>query len=264
MNKYGQPLKASISQTLLPVLTRDGRVHGWFPITAHTFDGTETTYNVPDSSSAGHITLPITTVTTDSGNGVGQYMAALFPVGGQGKASNYKPWASSSLVPADQGYFRWYQMPAETWVLNFGLGTLLTAMSTRMNLTVAPATNPGAPGVTTPAAITWQASVEYESLLGDCEFFDFNWITLFAATTCTAAPLRIVVTSNPAPIAPATVPPMVASVIGKPQATVNGVVYDSIRIMKLADLIPGAYAFTFNVYDVLGQVTAVTLNLTVA
>jgi hypothetical protein len=261
MNKYGLPLKTPIIQTILPAMNDHGIMYGWYPISATTFTGAETTFTLPDSGNGGAGTVvPLKSVTTDSGNGVPQYMGAVWPTG---LAFNYMPWASSLLQPADEGEYRYYNMPAETWVLNFGHGPLLTGLSGKMNITVGVSTTPGAPTVTTPEALSWQASLAYQTLLGDCEFFDFNWVTLFQASSGTAQALRIVVTSNPAPISPATVPPLVASVIGIPILTQNGVLYDSIRIMKLMDVSPGSYQFTFNIYDILGQVTVVTLNLTI-
>ncbi len=118
--------------------------------------------------------------------------------------------------------------------------------------------------MTTPLAIIWEASIDYATLFGDCPFFDFNWVTLFNAKSTTKA-IRIVSTSNPAPIAPSTVSPIVAKVLGTPVIVGEGVVqYNTIRIMRLDDAVAtGVYAFGFNVYDELGQVTAVTLNLTV-
>ena len=78
-------------------------------------------------------------------------------------------------------------------------------------------------------------------------------------------PLSITVVSNPAPIGSATVSPMVAKVIGIPVATANGVLYDTIRLVKLADEVPaGVYAFVFSIANVSGLSTTVTLNLTVA
>jgi len=258
-NKYGQALVAPITQTILPVMTKDGLVKGWYPIASHTFSGSETSYTIPDGTNGGAgISVPVTTVTKDKGmEGVQQYMAAVWP---SGLAANYFPWASPSLVKPDAGYYRWYSLPVETWMLHFGYGTLLESLHTRMNISAVVPSNPSAPTVTTPLALTWNASVEYDTINGDCDFFDFNWIALFKTQTTSMDPLRIVVNSVPS----GSPPPFGAQVIGIPQATAYGMVYDTIRIMKLGELAPGGpYAFTFTVYDSLGQTAAVTMNLTV-
>lgn len=256
--KYGLALTASITQTILPALTQDGLVKGWYPIASHVFTGSETSFTLSDGT-----VVPVMSVTKDKGmEGVQQYMAAVWP---KGLASNYFPWASSVLVKPDAGYYRWWSLPTETWMLHFGYGTLLDSLHTRMNISAVVPSNPSAPTVTTPLALTWNASIAYDTLTGDCEFFDFNWITLFKSQTTSMDPLRIVVVSNPA----GSPPPMVAQVIGIPQAVAAGLnagatIYDTIRIMKLTELAAGAYAFTFTVYDSLGQTANVTLNLTVA
>ena len=263
MNKYGQPLAAPIRQTILPAMTKDGRIIGWYPIAAQTFTGAETSVTIPDTGNGGAGTVvPVMSVTQDSDIGLPQYMAAVWPTG---LAANYQPWASTLLQKPDVGYSRWYSMATESWFEHFTKGALIDGLTGgTLNLAVSAASNPSAPTVTTPAAQTWQASIEYAMLNGDCPFFDFNWITLFAAKSNTTG-IRIVVNTNPAPIAPDPLPPMKAVNIGIPVAGPTGApIYDSIRIMKLMDEVPpGAYAFTFTIYDDLGQSTAATLNLTV-
>lgn len=257
MNKYGQPLAANITQTILPAILTSGVVIGWYPIASHAFTGAETTYSVGD------ITVPVTTVTQDSGIGVPQYMAAVWDAKIYRADGQLQPWASVNLQKPDSGYYHWYSMPTEGWVEHFGLGTLLTDLTSRMNATAALPSSQSAPSVTTPLALTWTASVNYEQLNGDCEFFDFNWVTLFLASSTGPDPLRITTLTNPTPIAPATVPPMVAAVIGNPTLTTSGPVYNTIRIMKMQDVPTGTYAFTFAITDTKAQTTNVTLNLTI-
>ena len=256
MSNYGLPLSSPSKQTILPILTEDGRVRGWYPIAVTTFNGTETSYTTSDG-----VVVPLKTVTTDTGNGISQYMAAVFPVG---LPFNYFPWASADLVDGGEGYYRWWSLPTEAWTLHFGAGPLIEGLEWGLgHAGVSPPTPPAPPGAAN-GTLTWRASVKYEALFGNCPFFDFNWITLFQAQSTTVTPLRIVVTSNPAPIAPATVPPMKASVIALPVATPNGPVYDTVRIMKLADQVPpGTYTWTFAVYDDQGQSTPVNFVLTV-
>lgn len=254
-NQYGLPLTATSTQTILPAMTEDGVVRGWYPITQTTFDGSETSFVLPDC------TVPLKTVTVDSDSPLKQYMAAVWPVG---LPFNSFPWASNSLVSPVDGYFRMWSLPTSTWMLRYGKGLFLDAITSSLNRAgAAVPTPPGAPTVSTPQARTWQASVSAQMLTGDCSFFDFNWVTLFTSTGETV-PLRIEVVSNPAPIAPAVTAPMLAKVIGIPTAVNGGVLYDTIRILKNADALPpNTYAFTFNIYGEAGIAATATLNLTI-
>lgn len=256
-NQYGLPFVAPIRQTILPAMTQDGIVVGWYPITATTFSGNETTFTIPDGTNGGAgFAVPLKTVTQYSGIGMPQYMAAVWP---SGLAKNYFPWASNLLQKVDAGYSRWYSMPTESWFEHFTPGSLIAGLGGgTLNLTVSAATNPSAPTVSTPATYTWQASVLYATLNGECPFLDFNWVTLFNAKSATKG-VRIVTTTQPAGSPPA----LVSSVVGIPTATADGVMYNGIRIMKLNDLEPGSFAFGFTVYDELGQTSNVVLNLTV-
>ncbi len=120
------------------------------------------------------------------------------------------------------------------------------------------------------ADMLWRGSVNYEMLYGNCAFFDFNWTVAFKAKSA-ANPIRIRVISNPEPIPPSRVAPMKATSIGIPQATGNGgVLYDTVRIMKLSEIPkkvghvdPDVYTFEFEVVDDTDQVTPVTFLLTV-
>ena len=239
MNQYGLPLSAPIAQTIIPAMNQSGIVYGFYPITKTTFAGTETSFVLPDT------TVPITTVTVDSLNGITQYMAAVFPLG---IAANSQPWASASLIAPGNGAYRWFSQATETWMLHFNAGTLLTALAGNMAPVVSAPASPSAPTVAPPQALTFNGSVKYNALNGQCNFFDFNWINLFTATQ-EQVPLSITVVSNPAPIGSAPVSPMV----------------DTIRLVKLADEVPaGVYAFVFSIANVSGLSTTVTLNLTVA
>jgi len=114
---------------------------------------------------------------------------------------------------------------------------------------------PSAPTVATPQALTFNGSVSYQALTGGCSFLDFNWVQLFTSTS-ELVPLYITPVSNPTG--------MVAKVLGVPTATVNGIMYDTIRLVKVADhLAPGVYVFTFRVSATNGLSSNVTLNLTV-
>lgn len=247
MNKYGLALKTPSVQTLIPVMNKSGVMYGFYPITSHSFTGAETNYALSD------MTTPLTTVTVDSDQYVKQYMAAVYPLG---IAANYQPWASSNLIAPGDGASRWFSMPAESWFLHFSKGTLVQSLTQNMNQVVTLPAVPGAPTVVTPQAMTFNGSISYAALTGGCSFFDFNWTTTFV-TTGDMVPLSILPLTNPAG--------MKATVIGVPTATPNGIMYDSIRIIKTAeDLAPGVYVFTFAITGMNGLSASVTLNLTVA
>jgi hypothetical protein len=258
MNKYDVPLKVNSTQTILPVLTEDGRVHGFYPIAETVFDNTQTTYTTSDG-----VQVPLKAVTVDANpalHNITQYVAAVFPLG---LPVNLTPWSSVDLIDPSEGAYSWYSMPTQGWVTHFAKGICIGAIQNNL-----------APGVVTPVtptaptaqggAMDWRASLNYQALVGDCAFFDFNWMTVFRAKSNNDnAPVRIQVLSNPAVVPPATVPPMKATIIGIPQASGTGVVYDTIRIMKLTDLTPGAYEFNFRVLDTTGLYTDVLFTLTV-
>lgn len=256
MNRYGLALTAPSTQTILPAMTEDGVIHGWYPIVQTTFTGAETSLALTD------VTVPLKTVTVDTDSPVKQYMAAVWPLG---LRWNYKPWASSLLVAPGDGYYRWWSLPTSTWFLHFGKGLFLDSMASSLDRAGAAATTPpGAPTVSTPQNITWQASVAYSALNGDCTFFDFNWVQLFTSTG-ESKPLRIEVVTLPTPIAPATNAPMLAKVIGVPVSIGAGaVMYDTIRIIKNQDVLPvGAYVFALRIYDERGLSANVALTVNV-
>ena len=257
MNQYGKPLVQPSKQTLIPAMTEDGRVWGFYPIPSTTFTGTETSFEVESG-----VTVPLKTVTVDADpylHTLTQYMAAVWPIGLPHK---YVPWASSNLIAKDEGYYRWYSMPTATWFTHFGKGLVIEAITNNLDTEVPVPVAPTPPEAED-ASMEWQASLDYRAMLGPCGFFDFNWMTVFN-TKSTKEPQRIVVVSNPAPVAPATTPSMKATVIGIPQASGNGVIYDTVRIMKLADALePQDYVFEFQVVDTKNQRTDVTFTLTV-
>lgn len=263
MNQYGLPLAAgSVDQSILPVMYQSGRIIGYALITSTSFDGTETSYTLTDG-----LVLPLTTVTLDvdptQSARVTQYMAAVFS---DGLPQGFAPWASEYVLAPDinETPYRMWRLPAQTWALQYVPGNLVVALLSGMDSPTTPPTTPSPPTVSTPETLYWKASVSYLTLLGDCPFFDFNWVTLFSAKTDTQA-LRIVVSANPAPIAPSTQAPMVAKVVGQPVAVGAGSVrYDTIRIMRMVDALPANdYTFGFNIYDELGQVTPAVLTLTI-
>lgn len=256
MNRYGLPLATPSVQTILPAMTADGIIRGWYPIAETVFEGDETSFELVD------VIVPLSTVTVDTDSPVKQYMAALWPVG---LAKNFSPWTSSALVSPTDGYYRWWSSPTSTWFLHYGKGLFLDAISSSLNRAGAAAIAPsGPPSVTTPKSITWQASVGYASLNGDCSFFDFNWVSLFTSVFTDTKPKRIEIVSLPDPGLEST-PPMLAKIIGIPTAVGAGaVIYDTIRIIKNRDVLAaGAYTFTMKIYSEQGLAADVTLTVNV-
>lgn len=258
MNQYNIPLQSDSTQTILPILTEDGRVHGFYPIVETVFNNTQTSYTTSDD-----VVVPLKVVTVDANptmRAVTQYVAAVFPVG---LPVNYIPWASVDLIDAADGSYRWYSLPSQGWVLHFSKGLCMDAIQNNLAPTVVAPVAPTAP-TAEDGTMEWRASLDYQAMLGDCAFFDFNWMTVFQAkSTSGVDPLRIQVLSNPEPIAPATVPPMKATVLGIPQASGDGVIYNTIRIMRLSELVPGDYEFNFRVLDTAGLYTDVLFTLTI-
>jgi hypothetical protein len=213
----------------------------------------------------------VTLVQNDTLRTVHQYVAAVFEreQSIQVVPNQYvvqrtpEPWASADLVLGDPTAYRLFRMPSHTWMTHFSQGMYIGALINNLDLSI-PAPEAPEPPEAINGTMEWRASINYVALLGECSFLDFNWMTLFETKNPGKDPLRIVVVSNPPPVAPSTQPPMVAKVIGRPIATTNGVIYDSIRILKLADsLEPGEFVFEFQIVDTKDQKTDVTLTLTV-
>lgn len=274
-NQYGLPLAAPSQQTILPIITSKGRLMGFYPITSTTFAGNERTFSLSDFPN-----VPITTVTlpTQVQDGIGsghggrvrQYMAAQWPQNQEGR----RPWlGSASLVaPEDTGYYSWWSLPTESIMKHFGRGNLVNSLLVRMNIVPATPGTPSAPAGTN-AALKWVASVDNVSLDTQCPFIDFNWVQLFqtgfeADVTQqgdAVLPVRIDTVSNPAGGA---FKAAIVQTMGGQQSVAGGsVIFNTVRIMKLADDVAAAdYVFTFNIsYVKAGKqlVTPVTLTLTV-
>ena len=277
-NQYGLPLTEPSVQTVLPILTTSGNCVGFFPIAQTTFEGTETTFTLTEGP------VPITTVTLAPKNKtnvwdeqrVEQFMAAQWPE----VDDAISPWGGytelvSANVPNNIGFYsRWALTP--TKMINFfGRGAFLDSMKFDMAKFVNPsAATPGNPEVTTPLALRWATTVNLASFEATCGFFDFNWATLFNAvfnpdensqnTGNFVIPLSIAVESNPGGGY------FKASVVtGQGGQTIypgGGVVFNTIRILRLQDPPAGTYTFTFlvsmNTNGVVTETTA-TLNLTV-
>jgi hypothetical protein len=286
--QFGLPLTQPSKQTILPIITAAARVVGFFPIAETTFTGTETTFALPDGS------VPITTVTLppkntsnifDEGR-VQQYMAAHWPEG-PGTLStalvttpaytDLKPWLGykelvTGDIPNGLGYYSWWSMPEVHWLNHFGRGVFLESLVFNMDkypYTAPP--SPSNPTVTTPQTLRWACTADLTSFQQDCAFFDFSWTTLFQTqfppdTTQEGAglvPLSIATTSNPAGgfFKASVVQSQGQGIIGG-----GGVVFNTVRILRLQDPTAGTYTFDFTISaSQNGQVqqVPVVLNLTV-
>jgi hypothetical protein len=199
-------------------------------------------------------------------------MAAVFP---QSTASQ-APWRGyAELVsvenPNDIGHYAWWSMPVNGWFRHFAKGVFLDSMTVGManfNTGAAmPSQNP--PTVSTPKTLTWACTMNLQSFAEDCSFFDFRWDTLFAASVQAdpkaygngVVPLSLATVSNPAGGV------FKASVLqgdgGQVIVPGGGVMFNTVRVLRLADPTAGTYTFNFSVSDNLGQSTPAVLTLTV-
>jgi hypothetical protein len=285
--QLGQPFPAGFTskQTVLPIITAAGVVMGFYPITSTTFTGTETTFALASG------TVPITTVSLPPKNSTPlledyrneYYMAAYWPdpattasmtnTGHPVIFRNFSPWRGypefvDGQKPKSLGYYSWWSMPATLWRQHFSKGTYLNMLTNNLDfpLPTPPTTNPPTP--VTPVTLRWACTANAETLLLDCAYFDFNWVTEF----------QLVYQPDPDQIGNGTIP-MSISVVSNPaggffKASVvqglgqtilpgGGVVYDTIRILKLEDPTAGSYTFNFSISaSINGQIVSVPAVLT--
>lgn len=254
-NKLGLALDRPSKQTIIPVLANgNGNIEGFYTITATTFQGTETTFALADG------TIPITSVTlpkaADQGTGyrVNQYMAHVIPA----SELRSKPWlAHSAFVNTnDTGYGRSFSMATYGSIMRYNRGVLITNLMVSMatSETVSP---DNTPPVAQNAAIRWAASIMANSTQMQCGFFDFQWVNLFRSKTGTN-PLRIETVTSPAG------GEFKSTLVASPVVLSTGaIMFDTVRIIRLKTPAPGLYNFVYNVIDVKGLSTQVTLALTI-
>lgn len=269
---FGAPFPdgVTIDQTILPIITAAGVVMGFFPITSTTFDGTETSFTMASG------TVPITTVSLPEKNKLSYlddqyrnelYMAAMWPdpitdanmtnTGHKVIFRNFAPWRGypefvDGQKPKALGYYSWWSMPATLWRHHFGVGTYLNALTNDLDFPIPtpPSTNPPTP--VTPQTLRWACTANAETMLIDCAYFDFNWVKEFQLnfppdpeqTGNATIPMTISVTSNPAG---GFFKASVVQGLGQTIIAGGGVVYDTIRILKLEDPTAGTYTFDFSI-----------------
>jgi len=274
MIQFGLPLTEPSTQTIIPILDTYGRAYGFFPVQSTTFQGTETSYNLPDGALAiTTVTLPPKVQNNTNVSRISQYMAAVYdPV--QVAAAPWRGYAEfvSSDVPQNIGYYSWWSMPPGNWFQHFGAGVFINSLEFGMNEYVytAPA-GQGAPTVgTSNATLTWNCTVDLISFQQQTSFIDFNWLDLFQTSLqdnpnyspgTQIIPLSITTTSNPAG---GYFKASVVQALGA-QVTLPGgaEMFNTIRILRLSDPVAGSYVFGFDIADNLGNTTPVTLTLTV-
>jgi hypothetical protein len=272
-NQFGLALVAPSKQTLIPIMTTSGALYGFYPIADTTFAGTETTFTLSDGE------IPITSVTLPPKNltnvyderRVQQFMVAQWPAVQDG----VKPWRGYSefvdvAIPNTLGYYSWWSMPVTSWFKHFGRGVYVNSLLFGMNKflpSASPQQTP--PDIVTPQTLQWACTQNLQAFTTDCAFIDFRWDLLFEAVQQsdpnqqgnTTIPLNITTTSNPAGGF------FKASVVqgsgGQTIVPGGGVVFNTVRILRLQDPTAGDYVFNFAIQDDQGQTTPAVLTLTV-
>jgi len=287
--KVGLPLPASINQTILPVMSwPSGKVHGFFPITSTTFLGSETSFTLPEGA------ITITTVTLPQNkNRVGAFMAAVYvdpayqnksmqdtgdkntsqPQALQAQALAYaailslpssqnSPWLGyhTFVNTNNTGYVYRHIMGTEAWFSLMNSGNLIGSLNSSMSKVVTSPAPQGAPTAGN-GALRWVATMNVSSNNLPNLFFDFNWQAMFSASSTSSTPLTLTVNSNPAGGALKAV--LVTGANGQTLDPNGNVQFTTVRIIKIGDVVPGVYNFTFSVVDNLNQTTPVTLALTI-
>lgn len=269
--QFGLPLVKDVKQTILPVIENCGStalVLGFFPISATTFDGTETTFTL----SSGTVDIESYTVaeTTDQGHGldgVSQYMAMVLSY--RQAKDNIITGYVDFVSAGNDGYYSSWAMPSRDWVHRYNAGTLLQSL--RVGMASTTYTSPSAPDAPegSDATLKWAASVDLTTNGSQCAFFDFNWINLFQTSMKTDGtngaliPLSIATKTNPSGGYF-----KAAYIASKPVIIPGGApLFNTIRIIRLKQDVPaGDYGFVFTISytkDSIQVSTDVTLTLTV-
>ncbi len=251
-NKLGLPLKQPSIQTIIPVVTDNGNIMGFFTIAATTFDGTETSFALLEGPvEITSITLPAK-ASDGSNYGVEQYMAAYYDTPRLREWLGYSAFVSVN----DTGYDTRYSMPTQGYVRRHNRGILITNLSVGMDTQVT-VLEPAVPPNVQNAAVRWVAKLSANSVTLQCGFFDFPWTTLFQAKS-DLTPIRIEIVANPpgGKFKSTLVPNPVISPLGN-------IEFNTVRIIKLGEAHAGDYVFNYMVIDDKNQSTPCTLTLTV-
>ena len=245
MNRYGLPLINEATQTILPVMTEDGRVHGWFAMNDTFAAGfTEGTFDAVDNE------LTLKTVTAGGAPTLKQFVAAVYP---SGLPHNSKPWASEHMIEVSDGMYRWWSLPTQGWKLHEGGGLLVEGLLTDLNIANAAAlVPPAAPNINQPEAIVrWGVTVQDLLFNGACPYFDFNWLTLYNQGEQDLRIKGLEIVKFPEIPDGYTSVPFTAQLVGAPTAmpgsptSPGNVLYDTLRITSMYKPPEGLYVFEF-------------------
>lgn len=267
--KFGLPLDAPVTQTIIPVVSDfNFNVLGFFVIPSTEFDGTEETYTFDG------ITQPISITTVTPTNrqmngrpyGQPQYMAAVY---NWVDTRVNRPWLGyPPFVSAEEsGYWSRTNMTTTGTFFNGGLGSLIGGLVVNLAPDVVDENAP-TPDVTTPQTMKWYAPLDLDAFPADCRFFDFNWLSLFKAKldpisplNSAVDPLQVSVVSLPAGDYFALKPVTSAG----PTSTASGIMYDTLRVLILSETVPADdYVFQLKVSNSENQSVNVQLTLTVS
>lgn len=254
-----------VPQTLLPIIIKQtGQCYGYYPIASHNFVGTETTYALSDGSvPVSKVTMP---VRNSDGHGfwVKEFMAVVYDWSEEAA----RPWEghASWIGPSATGYYTFWSMPTTTWHRRHSNGVLFDSF--RLGMATFP---PSAPDTPTPpdgsnGKIFWACSLSQASVQQECAFFDFPWMDTFNSSLPAdkqglLIPQSITVLTNPT--GGEFKATLVTGFGGQTVYPGGAVVFNTIRILKLADPAPGDYVFTFRITAQNQLTTDVTLTLTV-
>lgn len=250
----GKGLNEPSTQTVVPVMTREGQVIAFVTISKTTFTGTETSLTLPSGNA------PLVSVQLAPRAQMGdlsyntrleEFMAIMWPTDVEWQ----KPWIGFSEFvfsddPHNIDWWGFWSMPVNTIRYRFSDGVYLPALAFNLNAMVPPAKNPVNPTPPTNGTIRWAASVDQVAFAKVCSFLDFNWAELFQTNQTiidnygTVDPVSIAIVSNPP------TGEFKASVLTGIGQTVVGqgqVLFDTVRILCLKTPAPGDYTFTFSV-----------------
>lgn len=274
MIQFGLPLTEPSTQTIIPILDQYGRSYGFFPVSSTVFQGTETSYALPDGPvEITTVTLPPKLQNNTNVSRVDQYMAAVYTPA-QVSVAPWRGYAEfvSSDRPQNIGFYSWWSMPPGNWFQHFGAGIFINSFEYGMAEYVYEApVGQGAPTVNNiNATMTWSTVVDLAAFENQASFIDFNWLDEFQAALkvnpnyslgSQIIPLSITTVSNPAG---GFFKASVVQALGSQSILPGGgVLFNTVRILRLADPTAGAYTFNFSIADNLGNTTPVTLTLTV-
>lgn len=265
--QFGLPLKVASKQTMLPIITEPrGDLLGYFAIASTTFaEG-----NVPETFALAEGSVRITSVTPPvrvddgSGYGVEQYVAAVYtedeakfePQGG------YSAWIDIN----DTGNFAIWFNPAQVRFLRQGRGVLINSLLVNMQSYGGGALDPVDPPDVVNGTQRWVANLSVSINELGCSFFDFNWMETFEAVLKAQQPYNNI---EPLTITTIANPPggafksTIVAGDGQQAFSQGAVIFSTVRIIRLQDVLPGNFDFVFRVSDTKGNFTDVTLTLEV-